>query len=116
MAKRNATIAKEAFTQISAFRDILRDPATNLWMHIKGGSWEDTQRWGTGIGWAVAGMVRVYATYHFSPLIGTFDIERTHLAMWANEIVEAVLPWIVSAIPGQQMAFNTNDLHAALQV
>jgi hypothetical protein len=84
-------------------------------MHIKGGSWEDTQRWGTGIGWAVAGMVRVYATYHFSPFIGTFDAERTHLAMWGNEIVEAVLPWIVSAIRGLQMALHTDDFRAALQ-
>lgn len=96
VAKRNITIAKEAFTQIAAYRDILRDPASNLWMHIKGGTWEDPKRWGTGMGWAVAGMIRVYATYHFSPLIGTFDAERLQLAAWANEIVTAVLPWIVS--------------------
>ncbi len=99
MAKGNITIAKEAFQQISAYRDILRDPSANLWMHIKGGSWEDTKRWCTGIGWAVAGMVRVYANYHFSPFIGTFDAERVQLAEWANEIVEAVLPWIVRREP-----------------
>lgn len=92
------TVAKEAFTQISAYRDILRDPSTNLWMHIKGGTWEDTKQWGTGVGWALAGMVRVYATYHFSPFIGVFDTERTQLAEWSNELVEAALPWIVSVL------------------
>lgn len=95
IATKNISVAKEAFTQIAAMRDILRDPETNLLMHVIGGHWEDRKLWGTGIAWAIAGISRVYATYLYSPFTGTFDRERNQLAQWANELVTAVLPYIV---------------------
>ena len=98
IATKNISVAKEAFTQIAAMRDILRDPETGLLMHVIGGHWEDRKLWGTGIAWAIAGISRVYATYLYSPFTGTFDRERNQLAQWANELVAAVLPYIVSPV------------------
>jgi rhamnogalacturonyl hydrolase YesR len=95
----NVTVAKEAIKQISAYREILRDPKTNLWWHILEGSWQDKQLWGTGMGWVACGMVRVYATFEHSFFSAAFASQKQQLKALSNELIEAILPWIVNIFP-----------------
>jgi rhamnogalacturonyl hydrolase YesR len=81
----------EAMKQISGCRGILRDPAKKLYSHI----WdEDLQKferkalWASGNGWAMAGMTRVLRA-----LPANMEAEKSQLADWIRELVEAALPW-----------------------
>lgn len=81
----------EAMKQIAGYRRILQDPAKKLYAHI----WDDDRQeferrapWGSGNGWALAGMTRVRRA-----LPAEMAAERAQLADWIRELVEATLLW-----------------------
>lgn len=99
--KSNLTILQLAFDQCRLYRDVLRSP-NGLWQHILLGSFNDTTHWGTGMGWAAAGMMRVLATLDHSELAPELLLQRAELASWVDELVGVVWTYQVrtSKIPG----------------
>lgn len=83
----DSVLLKEAYTQISLYRDALRDENSGLWRHIALGDWQDDNLWATGNGWAAAGIMRVLKTVNVSSLASTFASEQADLAGWADEIL-----------------------------
>ncbi|EJD53929.1 Six-hairpin glycosidase [Auricularia subglabra TFB-10046 SS5] len=78
-----------AYEQCKGYRDILRDPETNLWMHVLKGKWNDTGLWLTGNAWAVNGMLRVQQTIAKSEYAPLLQRESADLISWTNEILNA---------------------------
>jgi unsaturated rhamnogalacturonyl hydrolase len=81
----------EAVKQIAGCRRILQDPAKKLYSHI----WDEDRKdfgrkalWGSGNGWALAGMTRVLRT-----LPAAMAVEKSQLGTWIRELVDAALPW-----------------------
>ncbi len=81
----------EAMKQITGYRRILQDPAKKLYSHI----WDEDRQvferkalWGSGNGWAMAGMTRVLRA-----LPPSMTAEKTRLASWIHELVDAALVW-----------------------
>ncbi|THH13889.1 hypothetical protein EW146_g6382 [Bondarzewia mesenterica] len=77
-----------AYDQCRLYRDALFDGDKSLWRHIVYGSSEDANHWGTGNGWAAAGMLRVLETIGKSAATHTFDDQKTNLTIWINEILD----------------------------
>jgi unsaturated rhamnogalacturonyl hydrolase len=80
-----------AMQQVAGMRRILQHPSKVLYSHI----WdEDLQSfprrdiWGTGNGWAMAGMARMIRS-----LPASMQEQRTQLIAWAIELIEAALPY-----------------------
>ncbi|KII95923.1 hypothetical protein PLICRDRAFT_34874 [Plicaturopsis crispa FD-325 SS-3] len=91
------TLLQTAYDQIRLYRDELRDESTGLWKHIVLGSWQDDTLWGTGNGWAAAGMLRVLETinqHNHSSLAA----QKQDLQDWVNEIIGAA--WTFQASNG----------------
>lgn len=84
----NQSMVQEAYTQISLYRNVLRDTkADNLWTHIVGGdSGTDSGHWSTGNAWAAAGMLRVLGTIQHGPYAQALKSEATDLENWVGEI------------------------------
>ncbi len=81
----------EAMNQIAGCRRILQDPKTKLYSHMWDEDRQDFERkafWGSGNGWALAGMTRVLRA-----LPETMTAEKAQLVDWIRELVEATLPW-----------------------
>ncbi len=81
----------EAMQQIRGYRRILHDPQSKLYHHI----WDEDRQafarqalWGSGNGWAAAGMARVLRA-----LPATMAAEKQQLAEWIRELIDAALPW-----------------------
>ncbi len=81
----------EALKQVAGYRRILQDPRTKLYSHM----WDEDRRdferkafWGSGNGWALAGMTRVLRA-----LPTTMAGEKAQLVEWIRELVDAALPW-----------------------
>jgi len=68
------------------YRDALRD-ASGLWGHIALGSYQDDAHWGTGNGWATAGMLRVLQTLDHSSEARHFAGRQANLTTWIQEII-----------------------------
>jgi rhamnogalacturonyl hydrolase YesR len=82
---------EEAMKQCAGFRRILQDPKTKLYSHMWDADRQDFERkafWGSGMGWALAGMARVLRA-----LPATMGTEKAQLADWIRELVDAALPW-----------------------
>jgi len=82
----NETLLLEAYTQISLYRNYLRDEKSNLWKHVLFGSGQDLGHWATGNGWAAAGMLRVLATMQRSQWSNEMYNLQSDLAAWIGEI------------------------------
>lgn len=81
----------EAMKQIAGCRRILQDPKTKLYSHMWDEDRQDFERkafWGSGNGWALAGMTRVLRS-----LPATMAAEKAQLVEWIRELVDAALPW-----------------------
>lgn len=81
----------EAMKQIAGCRKALQDPVKKLYSHMWDEDRQDFERkalWGSGNGWAMAGMTRVLRA-----LPETMTAERSQLVGWIREIVDAALPW-----------------------
>lgn len=81
----------EAMKQIAGYRRILQDPVKKLYAHI----WDDDRQaferkalWGSGNGWALAGMTRVWRA-----LPAEMTAEKAQLVEWIRELIDAALPW-----------------------
>ena len=81
----------EAMKQIAGCRRILQDTAKKLYAHI----WDEDRKefarkalWGSGNGWALAGMARVLRA-----LPAGMSVEKAQLGEWIRELVDAALPW-----------------------
>ncbi|KAG8820660.1 hypothetical protein FRC17_010080 [Serendipita sp. 399] len=85
----NVTLLKEAKRQIGLYREVLRDPQTNLWHHVLLGSWSDPALWGTGMAWAVAGSTRVLQTMLKSPYAAQLRGDMWELSGWVGELLNA---------------------------
>ncbi|KAG6848236.1 hypothetical protein H0H93_002035 [Arthromyces matolae] len=98
MVTQNRTLMLEAYTQISLYRQYLRDTsANNLWKHVLlGTSGNDEGHWSTGNGWAAAGMLRVLGTYQNSQFSNTLKSQQNDLASWVLEIHAAMYPHLDS--------------------
>ena len=90
-------LLQAAYDQCRLYRNYLQDPATLLWKHIELGSYQDNNLWGTGNGWAAAGMFRVLQTIRLSNSSSSFTQQQTDLANWVGEIVKASWRYQVSA-------------------
>ncbi|EJD50632.1 hypothetical protein AURDEDRAFT_100180 [Auricularia subglabra TFB-10046 SS5] len=78
-----------AYQQCQGYREILRDPATDLWRHVLEGSWSDTGLWITGNAWAAFGMLRVQQTIAKSDVSRQLRAEQADLLAWTDEILTA---------------------------
>lgn len=81
----------EAMKQIAGCRRILQDPGSKLYSHI----WDEDRKefgrkahWGSGNGWALAGMTRVRRS-----LPAAMAAEQAQLGEWIRELIDAALPW-----------------------
>lgn len=81
---------QEAVTQIVGYRQILMHPEKHLYYHI----WDDDRQeftrklfWGSGNGWAAAGMTRV-----LNALPESMTQEKAMLAGFIKEVIDACLP------------------------
>lgn len=118
----NRSLLEEAHTQISLYRNYLRDNSTGMWKHVLLGSADnDPGFWSTGAlfleisltradsparpgnGWAAAGMLRVLMTMQQSQYANTFTSEQSDLASWVAEIHAAIYPHLVSRWPPPPM-------------
>ncbi|KAI0319362.1 Six-hairpin glycosidase [Amylostereum chailletii] len=86
----NVTLLRTAYEQISLYRDALYDADAGLWRHVALGTWQDTNHWGTGNGWAAAGMLRVIASMNASASSAELTWERGNLTEWVGEILAGV--------------------------
>ena len=80
----------EAMRQIAGYRRILQDPVKKLYSHIWDEDRQEFERkalWGSGNGWAMAGMTRVLRA-----LPANMAAEKAQLAEWIGELIEAALP------------------------
>lgn len=93
----NRSMLEAAYTQISLYRNYLRDPSSsNLWKHVVMGSdFQDTGHWSTGNAWAAAGMLRVLATISGSQYSHLMKNEMKDLKNWVNEIHDGMYAHIV---------------------
>ena len=100
----NISLLQEACTQISLYRNYLRDTTANgLWKHIQLGSYgADNGHWSTGDpfllpsqvqltnltgnAWAAAGMIRVLGTIQKSQYADLLITQQKNLAAWIQEI------------------------------
>ncbi|KIJ06485.1 hypothetical protein PAXINDRAFT_182676 [Paxillus involutus ATCC 200175] len=95
---RNETLLQEAYTQISLYRNYLRDThANNLWKHIQLGSGTDNGHWSTGNAWTAAGMLRVLGTIQQSQYANSFKSQQENLANWVQEIHSGIYPLLDSS-------------------
>lgn len=81
----------EAMKQIAGCRKALQDPVKKLYSHMWDEDRQDFERkalWGSGNGWAMAGMARVLRA-----LPATMATEKAQLVEWIRELVDASLPW-----------------------
>jgi rhamnogalacturonyl hydrolase YesR len=58
---RDAGLLQEVVRQCELQREVLQDRVKGLWQHVVGPQKPDPGLWSTGNGWAVCGLVRVYA-------------------------------------------------------
>ncbi|TYJ51419.1 hypothetical protein B9479_008006, partial [Cryptococcus floricola] len=91
----NLSLLLSAHTQISLYRSALQQPDTKLWNHIAGGSGTgDAKDWATGNAWAMAGMLRVWATFYWSGFKDELESQMNDLVEWIDEIFTATTPYI----------------------
>ena len=84
----------EAMKQVAGCRKYLQDPVKKLYSHMWDEDRSDFERkafWGSGNGWALAGMTRVLRA-----LPATMLAEKAQLAAWIRELIDAALPWRLS--------------------
>jgi len=89
-ASGNATLLEIAYNQAKQYRAILQGGKIKVWRHILDGSFQDDGFWSTGNGWAAAGMMRIYATFHNlrdQQLRKLTEAWRADLQKWVMEIV-----------------------------
>ncbi|ODN76408.1 hypothetical protein L198_08092 [Cryptococcus wingfieldii CBS 7118] len=92
----NLTLLRTAYDQISLYRDALQQD-NMLWNHIEGGSGTtDAMDWATGNAWAMAGMLRVWATFYWSGFRDQLESQMSDLEDWIDEIFVATTPYITS--------------------
>jgi rhamnogalacturonyl hydrolase YesR len=91
------TLLQAAYDQCRLYRKYLQDPTTKLWKHVVLGSWQDNGLWGTGNGWAAAGMLRVLQTISNSDVSGSFLAQQQDLLGWIEEIVGAAWKYQTSS-------------------
>ncbi|EGO27253.1 glycoside hydrolase family 105 protein [Serpula lacrymans var. lacrymans S7.9] len=84
---KGAALLQTAYDQCRLYRNELRD-ANGLWRHVALGSWQDRTHWGTGNGWAAAGMLRVLETIQKSTHASNFIEQQANLTSWIQEIVK----------------------------
>ncbi|KNZ57105.1 uncharacterized protein VP01_223g3 [Puccinia sorghi] len=101
-ASSNATLLEIAFNQAKQYRAILQDGKTQLWRHILDGSFEDEGLWSTGNGWAAAGMMRLYATFH--------NLRDQHLRKLTEPWREDLEKWVMEIVNGAY-AYQYKDTH-----
>ncbi|RDB20479.1 hypothetical protein Hypma_012481 [Hypsizygus marmoreus] len=77
-----------AYDQCRLYRDALRDES-GLWRHVVYGDWQDDTHWGTGNGWAAAGMLRVLQALNHSSEALFFSEHQANLTHWIQEITTA---------------------------
>ncbi|KAA1465990.1 Six-hairpin glycosidase [Dentipellis sp. KUC8613] len=85
--KAGQALLQEAYDQCRLYRDVLRDPQTGLWHHILLGDGTDDSLWGTGNGWAAAGMLRVLETIRGSASAKVMKEQQKNLTSWVDEIL-----------------------------
>jgi rhamnogalacturonyl hydrolase YesR len=83
------SLLQTAYDQCRLYRQYLQDNSTKLWKHIELGSYQDNNLWGTGNGWASAGMFRVLQTIRLSSNSTGFLNQTNDLTNWIEEIVNA---------------------------
>ncbi|WVQ94887.1 hypothetical protein IAU59_001972 [Kwoniella sp. CBS 9459] len=92
----NQTLLQEAYQQCSLYHDTLRQDS-GLWAHILlGNGTYDPGLWATGNGWAMMGMLRVYATIKWSQYADDMSSQLNDLSTWAQEIFAASQQYITS--------------------
>ncbi|ODN79264.1 hypothetical protein L202_03278 [Cryptococcus amylolentus CBS 6039] len=92
----NLTLLKTAYDQISLYRAALQQD-NKLWNHIAGGSGtSDAKDWATGNAWAMAGMLRVWATFYWSGFKDELESQMSDLEDWIDEIFTATTPYITT--------------------
>ncbi|KAG8899305.1 hypothetical protein FRC01_010592 [Tulasnella sp. 417] len=79
----------ESYNQIKLYRNYMFDEDPGLWKHILMGNFQDEGHWGTGNGWAAAGIMRVLCTINQTTLgyDPDFVAAQRDLQNWATEIV-----------------------------
>jgi rhamnogalacturonyl hydrolase YesR len=90
-------LLQEAYEQVKLYRDILFDAEAGLWRHIMLGKGEDPTHWGTGNGWAVAGMLRVLETVKQSCAADSMRSQQTDLVRWVSKTLDGVWKYQVRA-------------------
>ncbi|OBZ76113.1 Unsaturated rhamnogalacturonyl hydrolase YesR [Grifola frondosa] len=83
-----SNLLQVAYDQCRLYRQYLRDDG-GLWRHITLGTGQDSSHWGTGNGWAAAGMLRVLETIRLSQSPFQFVEQQANLTSWIQEIVSA---------------------------
>ncbi|KAA1465984.1 hypothetical protein DENSPDRAFT_830706 [Dentipellis sp. KUC8613] len=96
---------QDAYDQCRLYRDALFDANASLWRHVALGDWEDPSHWGTGNGWAAAGMLRVLETIKKSDASSSMYGQQHNLTIWINEILNGT--WANQKPNGT--LFNTLD-------
>ena len=95
----NITLMQEAYQQIKLYRDVLSfggpvgpGQCVGLWRHIAGLQNSDPGFWSTSNGWALGGMLRVYATMKSWKISSrTMQTEMSDLKAWIMELVDAII-------------------------
>lgn len=94
----NFSLLYESYKQCKLYRETLLDPnGTGLWRHIELGTWSDNNLWGTGMGWAAMGMMRVLQTIADSNLSGEMISEQSDLVGWIGDLLDATWKYQVSS-------------------
>lgn len=98
VARDNITLMAEAYRQIRLYRSVLRSAepegpghCVSLWRHIEGPMNSDPGFWTTSIGWALGGMLRVYATMTHWESSQLLVEEMSDLRSWILELITAVM-------------------------
>ncbi|KAJ4477455.1 hypothetical protein J3R30DRAFT_220920 [Lentinula aciculospora] len=96
----NSSLLRSAVDQCGFYGQALQSNASSsvsyhgLWEHIVGPQSADFGLWGTGNGWATAGMTRVLATVMNAPSLVTYgwkDEAVSNLTSWIQEIVDGAM-------------------------
>lgn len=86
--KDGTALLQQAYDQCRLYREYLLDTASGLWEHIVLGDGQDASHWGTGNGWAAAGMLRVLETLRHSSVSSEFQRQQDNLTSWIQQIVD----------------------------
>jgi rhamnogalacturonyl hydrolase YesR len=102
---RDAALLQEVVRQCELQREVLQDRESGLWKHVVGPQKPDPGFWSTGNGWAVCGLVRVYAAVRkFRTMLP--ETVPEYLESQLEEFIKSIIRGAVSSDAGDGLLRN----------